>query len=208
MNKLYRILSTVLMAVGFIFIFYHIVNRMGGSASVLNNPSFYNHNISLYIFIFGIIVLVFGLLGSFFAWHKSLEPQEEILPNAGFSDKENIATWLEGSTLDTVATETKTVVDGAGAEDKTEVLGADDAEDKTEVLGADDAEDKTEVLGANDAEDKTEVLGSDDAEDETEVLGSDDAEDKTEVLGSDNAEGKTEVLVEEKQAEDKEGENA
>lgn len=101
-GRLFRILSTVLVAVGVSFIFYYIFRgRMGRGVEVFSQPGYYFRQNYVYLFGTGAVVTLSALIGSFFAWHRDAEFTEKALPNAGFSQGEEIHEWLQGSTLDT-----------------------------------------------------------------------------------------------------------
>ena len=105
-----------------------------------------------YIFLAGIAVLLFSLLGSFFSWFRGIEEKEEILPNSGYSSKKDIAGWVDGTSLDTAGISEENMAKcAAQPQDVTEVIAN---EDQTEIL----VEDQTLVLGE---EDKTEIIKED-----------------------------------------------
>lgn len=168
MNKLFKILSTVLIVIGLEFVFYYILKeQISRGTEIFDNPSYYIRQNYLYVFFAGSVVILFSLIGSFLAWHKNAEPKEEILPNAGFSQKEEIAAWLEGSTLDTAITAEKSDINIVKVTvEKTEVLNK---EEKTAILNA---EESTEILYA---EEKTELTNE---EERTEILNSEEKKER------------------------------
>ncbi len=160
MYKVYRVISTFLIVVGIGFLcFYCHTQDMSGKFTVFGMPSYYILQNYRYIFLAGITVVAFSILGNFFSWFKSIEEKEEILPNAGYSDKESITAWVGGSSLDT---ETVTGNIPAGTQEMKAVEA-----DRTEILPGDD---QTKILA------ETEKLPEDD---QTEILAE---EEKTEVL--------------------------
>lgn len=151
MNKSFRTISTILIAIGLIFLYLYLQFQSGNRLQILEQPSYYVVQNYWYVFLAGIFVILFSVLGSFFSWSKQLEKKEEILPNAGYATDEEISTWIAGSTADIRENEQpKTEVLPNSAVEKTEVLP--NAEEKplskTEVLLQ-----KTEILPG-----KTEVL--------------------------------------------------
>ena len=149
MSKIYRILSTALIIAGLGFLGYYFIGQnFSSKIELFDKPSYYVVQNYKYVFLSGIFVLLFSLLGSFFSWFKAIEDKEEILPNAGYSSKKDISTWIEGTSLDTVHQINDTTVEGSIAvADKTELL------EQTEVL----SDEKTEVLPDEQTEILTEV---------------------------------------------------
>lgn len=150
MSRICRIISTFLIAAGLGFVcFYAYTQNTDNKFDVLGKPSYYVLQNYWYIFLAGIVVLLFSLFGSFFSWFKGIEEKEEILPNAGYSSQKDIAGWVGGTSLDTAKiTEKSSNKHTTQHEDITEVLME---EDKTELLPK---EDETELL----KEDRTEIL--------------------------------------------------
>ena len=111
MNRLFRIASTILVVVGMIFIFFYIFSKkITAGIGILERPSYYVSQNFWMVFLAGAAVVLFAIIGSFFSWHVKSEPQEEILLNAGYTDKKQIEDWVDGSTLDSDATSANSVV--------------------------------------------------------------------------------------------------
>ena len=153
MSRICRIVSTFLITAGLGFLFFYtFMQKTDNKFTVLNKPSYYVLQNYWYIFLAGIAVLLFSLLGSFFSWFRGIEEKEEILPNAGYSSKKDIAGWVDGTSLDTAGISEENMAKcAAQPQDVTEVIAN---EDQTEIL----EEDQTLVLGE---EDKTEIIKED-----------------------------------------------
>lgn len=157
MSRICRIISTFLIIIGLGFLcFYTFTQSANNKFAVLDKPSYYVLQNYWYIFLAGIAVLLFSLIGSFCSWFKGIEEKEEILPNAGYSSKKDIAGWVGGTSLDTAK------ISGESPEKRTTQY-----DDITEVLME---EDKTEILTK---EEQTELLRE---EDRTEILTEEQAE--------------------------------
>lgn len=123
MGKTFRIISTLMIAIGIFFVFIYTQAQNSNKMDILNQPSYYVIQNYWYIFISGIAVILFSLLGSFFSWFKKWDTTEEILPNAGYVSEQDITAWVSGSTVDRSS--------------KTEVLcedQANNADGKTDIL--------------------------------------------------------------------------
>lgn len=145
MYKVYRVISTFLIVIGVGFLcFYCHTRNMSWKFTVFGMPSYYILQNYWYIFLSGITVVAFSILGNFFSWFKRIEEKEEILPNAGYSDRKSITAWVEGSSLDTETVTENIPVETqerkAAEADRTEILPE---EDQTEILAE---EEKTELL--------------------------------------------------------------
>lgn len=167
MNKICRVISTVLIMMGLYFLcFYIYKENVQNKFFVLRRPSYFMLQNYWYIFLAGIVVLVFSLLGSFFSWFKGMEEKEGILPNAGYSSKKDITNWVGGSSLDT-----EQITEKDAAEDdsvKKNFAGAFVPEKLVLLMGTERTEkleedDRTELLID---EDRTELL----TEDITELI--------------------------------------
>ena len=148
MSKVYRIITTCLIAVGVVFLgVYFVIQNENQKFMTLEKPSYYILQNYWYFFLAGIAVLFFSLLGSFFSWFRSMEEQEKVLPNAGYSNQEDITKWVGGTSLDTQqAEETKKVPE---EDELTELL---DIDGQTELL---DVDEQTELLSTDE---RTELL--------------------------------------------------
>lgn len=172
MNKICKILSTIAIAVAILFVYIHIgAQNSVDKMMAFSQPSYYALGNYWAVFVSGIIALILALLCSFFSWLKKHDTVD-ILPNAGYSDRSEVNTWVKGTSLDTqtidnIEVETKKTV----ADEQTEVANDKD-DDTTEIL----SDEKTEVLVEESSDDVTEIIGSDkEAEDESD-------EDKTEIV--------------------------
>lgn len=101
MNKSFRIISTILIVIGLIFLSLYLQFQNGDRLQVLAQPSYYLVQNFWYVFLAGICVIVFSVLGSYFSWFKQMEKKEEVLPNAGYATHEEINTWIAGTSADT-----------------------------------------------------------------------------------------------------------
>ena len=102
MGKILRLISTIMIGVGLVFLFMYINIQKTGAEQVLNNPSYYVAQNYWLVFLAGIAVLAFSLMGSFFSWFKNIDQKEEVLLNAGYTSAEHIDAMLKGSTASAV----------------------------------------------------------------------------------------------------------
>lgn len=130
MSKIFKMISTAMIAVGLLFLFLYLQSQGGSRLEVLEHPSYYVTQNYWFVFLAGIAVLLFSLLGSFFSWFKRFDDKEEILPNAGYATEQQIHSWVRGSTVDVEDSE---VAIFPGVLGKTEVFS-----DKTSLLGEED----------------------------------------------------------------------
>lgn len=146
MSRIYRVISTFLVVSGLGFLcFYTYTESAYNKFFILRSPSYYVLKNYWYIFLAGIMVLFFSIIGSFFSWFKGIEEKEEILPNAGYSSKKDIAKWVDGSSLDTAKT-----MEESMRKDTTQHIDIPDRlveEDKTVIRTE---ADRTEVVGKED----------------------------------------------------------
>ncbi len=106
MNKVLRVLSTLMIIIGFLFLAVYINSQHTETINILSHPSYYTERSLWMMFIAGIAVLVFSVLGSFFSWFKKLDQKkEETLLNPGYASEEEIHNWVGGSSADSVKTE-------------------------------------------------------------------------------------------------------
>lgn len=151
MSKLFRAASTVMVAVGLAYLFIYTQSQSADRLTILEQPSYYAVQSLWYMFIAGIIVIVFGVLGSFFSWFKKMDPEKEALPNAGYVSDKDIHTLISGE--EDADTQVASPALDMAALQQTEVLV-----ETTEILI-----DPTEVLpdeeGGTEAKDsETEIL--------------------------------------------------
>lgn len=154
MSKACRIVSTILIVIGLGFLGYYFMEQSFKSKiDLLDMPSYYVVQNYKYVFIAGIFVLFFSVLGSFFSWFKTIENKEEVLPNAGYSSKEDISTWMEGTSLDTEY-QTKEMPEhmdnSEGAQNEKNEADRTELLEQTEIL----TDEKTEIL----QDEQTEIL--------------------------------------------------
>lgn len=100
MSKIFRIVSTVMIAIGIVFLLLYVQSQGSSKVDVLNQPSYYVTQSYWLVFVSGSAVIGFSLLGSFFSWFKSFDTTEDILPNAGYASGQDIEAWVKGSTAD------------------------------------------------------------------------------------------------------------
>ena len=96
MSKLFRAASTVIIAVGLVYLFMYTQSQNVDKLTILEQPSYYAVQSLWLMFIAGIVVILFGVLGSFFSWFKRMDPEKEALPNAGYASDKDIHTWVSG----------------------------------------------------------------------------------------------------------------
>lgn len=156
MSKLFRATSTVMIAVGLAYLFMYTQSQNADKLTILEQPSYYAVQSLWLMFIAGIIVILFGVLGSFFSWFKKMDP-EKALPNAGYASDKDIHTWVSGEADDDV--EASPASPAKKAQLQTEVL-----DKTTEILT-----ESTEILPDGEGSPKT--TGG-----ETEIIRQEDEE--------------------------------
>lgn len=100
MNKIFGLFSTILIAVGLLFLFVYFSNPIIKATEFFERPSYYVQQNFYFIFLAGAAVLLFSVAASFFSWLKILQ-REESLPNAVYAKKEDIHEWMKGTSLET-----------------------------------------------------------------------------------------------------------
>lgn len=130
MSKIFKMISTAMIAVGLLFLFLYLRSQGGNRLEILECPSYYITQNYWFVFLAGIAVLLFSLLGSFFSWFKHFDAKEEILPNAGYATEQQIHTWVRGTAANAENDEMAVSQNGSG---NTEVLS-----DKTGLFGEED----------------------------------------------------------------------
>ena len=133
MNRLFRIISVILPLIGIGFMIYYFieVGNAPDKISVLSEPSYiFIRQNNMTAFFSGVGVVFSGMLACFFAWLRKMDSRSRVLPNAVSADREEIATWVSGSSLDI-------------SDEKSRVLQVPDTGD-TELIQ--DNDDRTEVL--------------------------------------------------------------
>lgn len=150
MSKFMRVVSTFMVVIGLIFLFVYVRSLGTDDVDILNQPSYYIVRNYWFMFVAGIVTIVFSILGSFFSWFKTMDPVKEALPNAGYATSNDINTWVAGTTADTgtdaeifteatdssVNKETEIVYDSGAPSKETEILldEQDLGDSETEVL--------------------------------------------------------------------------
>lgn len=107
MSKLFRVTSTVMIAIGLAYLFVYTQSQNVNKLSILEQPSYYAVQSLWLMFVSGIVVILFGVLGSFFSWFKKMDPEKEALPNAGYASEKDIHTWVSGE-VDSVIDDSST----------------------------------------------------------------------------------------------------
>ena len=157
MSKLFRVASTVMIAVGLAYLFMYTQSQNVDKLTILEQPSYYAVQSLWLMFIAGIVVILFGVLGSFFSWFKKMDPEKEALPNAGYASDKDIHTWVSGETDGSA--ESGSATPAKKAQQQTEVL-----DKTTEILT-----ESTEILPDEEGSPKT--TGG-----ETEIIRQEDEE--------------------------------
>lgn len=151
MNKFMRVISTLMIITGLLFLFIYVQSLGTDNTDILNRPSYYMTRNYWFMFVAGIIVIIFSILGNFFSWFKIMDPVKEALPNAGYASSSDINTWVSGTTVDTgVETEILTENIKSSSNNKTEILqDSKPTLEETEILQ--DIEDSaTEIIREGD----------------------------------------------------------
>lgn len=100
MKNLYRVWSVILILTGICLVYVYLFNdRLDNKFNAFDKPSYYVTQNLLYLYAAGTAAIAFSVIACFFSWFKSLELAEVML-NAGYASKEEINTWIEGSSLD------------------------------------------------------------------------------------------------------------
>lgn len=181
MKTIYRICSGLLMLFGLGFVYtYLLYEKTITKFDAFNRPGYYVLQNFWYLFVSGIIAIAFSVFACFFSWFKKFE-MVDVMMNAGYASKDDIDTWMGGSSLDTAPKESTS----SNYENQTGGLseknpGNGELTDKTELLEMDGKEKKTEVLEENNIEEKTEIMDQ-----TSEVFDQIPAEDKTLILQND-----------------------
>lgn len=100
MSKFMRVISTLMIITGLVFLFVYVQSLRTDNTYILNRPSYYIARDYWFMFVAGIIVIIFSILGSFFSWFKIMDLVKEALPNAGYASSSDINTWVSGTTVD------------------------------------------------------------------------------------------------------------
>jgi len=153
MSKFMRVVSTIMVIIGLAFLLVYVQSLRSDNADILNKPSYYIVRNYWFMFVAGIIAIVFSILGSFFSWFKTMDPVKEALPNAGYASSSDINIWVSGTTVDTGA-ETEVITENIElSSGQTEVLHDSETSLKeTEILADEDGskDSETEIIGEGD----------------------------------------------------------
>lgn len=154
MSKFMRLISTLMIITGLVFLFVYVQSLGTDNTDILNRPSYYIARNYWFMFVAGIIVIIFSILGSFFSWFKIMDPVKEALPNAGYASSSDINTWVSGTTVDAGAeTEILTEKIESSSSRKTEILQDSKSSLKeTDILidGQDSEDLATEIIREGD----------------------------------------------------------
>ena len=112
MNRILRLLTTVMIGLGFILLAGYLQQSKAMEFAALDEPSYYVLQDYRYVLIFAGITLAVAVLACFLAWFRSMDTASRALPNAAGADQKDIQTWVSGTSLDT-QTEEGTVSDQA-----------------------------------------------------------------------------------------------
>ena len=97
LSRVLKILSVILIAVGIVYLFLFVLEQDHNVTDILDQPSYYViHNYRM-LFLSGIAAVACSVLGSFFSWSEKIDPQEQVLINAGYATAESIDSLLKGS---------------------------------------------------------------------------------------------------------------
>ena len=188
MRKLLRVLSTLIIIIGILFLLVYLNGQNADRLSILSRPSYYVEKSLWLMFIAGIVILVTGVLSSFFSWFKALDKEkEEALQNPGYVSAEDIHEWVGGSSADlpnekNPASPQKTA-EQSGDRKKAAAVQSNEMEHTellTECMNDENVDEHTELL--------TECLDDESVDEHTELL--------TECLDDENADEHTELLTE------------
>ena len=70
MSKVLRFLSTLMILAGLGFLVIYVRSQNTAAAGILDHPSYYAEKNMWLMFLAGIAVVAFSVLGSFFSWFK------------------------------------------------------------------------------------------------------------------------------------------
>lgn len=104
MNKILRIVSTLVVGIGLILLFVYLAFLSGtDKLQALNQPSYYTVQNYWYLLLSGCGCIAFSIVSCFLAWNKNMDEKVEVLPNAVGAERTELLGWLSGSSLDTGA---------------------------------------------------------------------------------------------------------
>ncbi len=146
MNRILRIITTIMIAVGLFYIFYYALYAVEHTFDALYQPSYFVIGSYRRLFIAGVMTVAVTFIGNFFAWFKQMDTVKRELDNAINADASQIEQWLQDSTLRVNTTET---VDNDQGLEKTEIVGDNQAYEKTEIVGDNQGYEKTEIIDNN-----------------------------------------------------------
>lgn len=180
MNKFFRLMTTLVVALGVALLFAYLsFTGNADKSQMLTQPSYYIRQNYQYLLLAGAGSIVFSLISCFLSWNRKLDPKKEAaLPNAVGADKDTLTGWLSGSSLDTKKDGRRRSAKPAAAEPATvmeDTVTQQHVQDFTEVLTrvGEDTEvadnTVTEIQEVPDLFDRVETLLDKD-EDEVTVL--------------------------------------
>lgn len=164
MSKLFRAASTVMIAIGMVYLVIYTRSQYIAKLTILDQPSYYVARDLWLMFLAGIVVVAFGVLSSFFSWFKKMDPEKGILPNAGYATDQDIHTWVSGEADRGAGDGQAAAAEGGrtGQSKRAPVEPTEILTESTEILA-----EPTEILpdqegGPVAADDKTEILRRED----------------------------------------------
>ena len=143
MNKILRALTTIMIGIGFFFIFYYAINRFDSQFDAFYQPSYFEIRSYTKLFLAGTLTVVFTLVASFFSWFKKLDTKKREVLNAVAADNEQIEGWLKDSTLKVTSTEVSEENNDQRNDDntvykETDIIGNKDEIQATEIISKED----------------------------------------------------------------------
>lgn len=156
MGKLLRTASTAMILIGLVYLFIYTQSQNIDRLSILERPSYYALQNFSHMFVAGVVVVLFSVLGSFFSWFKKMDPESEALPNAGYASQKDIHIWVSGES-GTDPEEVAPSAPGKATLEQTEILvkTTEIISESTEILPEDD-------VGSGDTGSETEILRQED----------------------------------------------
>ncbi len=146
MNRFLRMITTLMLAVGFVYIFLYTFKYMDVGLDALYQPSYFTVKSYRNLMISGALTVLITLIGSFFAWFRQLDTKKKELPNALGANADQIDGWLKDSTL-------RVVGNTAEGMEKTEIIDDKHEYVKTEIVQGDTVNEEykeTEILTGED----------------------------------------------------------
>lgn len=141
-----KVLSTILIAAGIADLFLFVNRQNRSLLDIFDQPSYYAMQNYKMLFLAGIAVVAFSVLGSFFSWSDKIDPKEEVLMNAGYTSAQNIETWLKGSTANEESGRLTTQEEAKTEELKATTIIGNSASEETTVLSNADSASETTII--------------------------------------------------------------